>query len=187
METLHDVVKSGKARYIGASSMYAWQFAKAQHVAERHGWTKFVSMQNHYNLIYREEEREMIPQCIEQGVGVIPWSPLARGFLAGTRTREGERRTRRSETDPLQDQWYGRPGDFDVVDRVGEVAAERGVPPAQVALAWLLHKPGVTAPIVGATKRGHLEDPLAAAELTLLPDEIARLEEPYMPHPVLGH
>jgi 1-deoxyxylulose-5-phosphate synthase len=187
MEALHDVVKSGKARYIGASSMYAWQFAKAQRVAERSGCTPFVSMQNHYNLIYREEEREMIPQCIDQGIGVIPWSPLARGFLAGTRTREGERRTRRSKTDPLQDEWYGRPEDFDVVDRLNEVAGERGAPPAQVALAWLLHKPGVTAPIVGATKLGHLEDALAATELELSPEEIARLEEPYRPHRVLGH
>src|SRR5437660_2469398 len=183
MEALHEVVRAGKARYIGASSMFAWQFAKAQAVAP----TRFVSMQNHYNLIYREEEREMIPQCIDQGIGIIPWSPLARGFLAGTRTRDGERRTRRAETDPLQDEWYGRPEDFDVVDRVVEVAGERGVPPAQVALAWLLHKPGVTAPIVGATKLGHLEDALAAAELALSPDEIARLEEPYVPHPVLGH
>jgi aryl-alcohol dehydrogenase-like predicted oxidoreductase len=187
MEALHDVVKFGKARYIGASSMYAWQFAKAQRVAERNGWTPFVSMQNHYNLIYREEEREMIPQCIDQGVGVIPWSPLARGFLVGTRTREGERRTRRSETDPLQDEWYGRPEDFDVVDRLNEVAGERGVAPAQVALAWLLHKPGVTAPIVGATKLEHLEDALAATELELSPEEIGRLEEPYRPHRVLGH
>jgi aryl-alcohol dehydrogenase-like predicted oxidoreductase len=187
MEALHDVVKAGKARYLGASSMFAWQFAKAQRVAERHGWTQFVSMQNHYNLIYREEEREMIPQCIDQGVGVIPWSPLARGFLAGTRTREGERRTRRSESDPLQDEWYGRPEDFDVVDRVLELAGARGVPPAQIALAWLLHKPGVTAPIVGATKLDHVEDALAAAELTLSADEIARLEEPYRPHRVLGH
>jgi 1-deoxyxylulose-5-phosphate synthase len=187
MEALHDIVKSGKARYIGASSMYAWQFAKAQRIAERNGWTPFVSMQNHYNLIYREEEREMIPQCIDQGIGIIPWSPLARGFLAGTRTREGERRTRRSETDPLQDEWYGRPEDFDVVDRLAEVAGERGAPPAQVALAWLLQKPGVTAPIVGATKVGHLEDALAAAELELSPDEIARLEEPYRPQRVLGH
>jgi aryl-alcohol dehydrogenase-like predicted oxidoreductase len=144
-------------------------------------------MQNHYNLIYREEEREMIPQCIDQGVGVIPWSPLARGLLAGTRTREGERRTRRSETDPLQDEWYGRPEDFDVVDRLAEVAGERSAPPAQVALAWLLHKPGVTAPIVGATKVGHLEDALAATELELSPDEITRLEEPYRPNRVLGH
>jgi 1-deoxyxylulose-5-phosphate synthase len=187
MEALHDVVKAGKARHLGASSMFAWQFAKAQRVAERHGWTPFVSMQNHYNLIYREEEREMIPQCIDQGVGVIPWSPLARGFLAGTRTREGERRTRRSETDPLQDQWYGRPEDFDVVDRVLELAGERGVPPARIALAWLLYKPGVTAPIVGATKLDHVDDALAAAELTLSADEIARLEEPYRPHRVLGH
>jgi 1-deoxyxylulose-5-phosphate synthase len=183
MEALHDVVESGKARYIGASSMFAWEFAKAQYVAD----TRFVSMQNHYNLLYREEEREMIPQCIDQGVGIIPWSPLARGFLAGTRTREGERRTRRSETDPLQDEWYGGPADFDVVDRLAEVAGERGVPQAQVALAWLLHKPGVTAPIVGATKLGHVEDARAAAALALSPDEIARLEEPYVPHRVLGH
>jgi len=187
MEALHDVVRSGKARYLGASSMYAWQFAKMQQAAQRHGWTPFVSMQNHYNLIYREEEREMIPQCIDQGVGVIPWSPLARGFLAGTRTREGERRTRRSQTDPLQDEWYGRTEDFDVVDRLNEVAGERGAPPAQVALAWLLHKPGVTAPIVGATKVGHLEDALAATELELSADEIARLEEAYRPNRVLGH
>jgi len=187
MEALHDTVKAGKARYIGASSMYAWQFAKAQRVAECHGWTPFVSMQNHYNLLYREEEREMIPQCIDQGVGVIPWSPLARGFLAGTRTREGERRTPRSETDPLQDKWYGSPEDFDVVDRLAELAGEHGVPQAQMALAWLVHKPGVTAPIVGATKLGHLDDALAAAELALAPDEIARLEEPYVAHRVLGH
>jgi aryl-alcohol dehydrogenase-like predicted oxidoreductase len=183
MDVLHDVVKSGKARYIGASSMFAWQFAKAQYVAD----TRFVSMQNHYNLLYREEEREMIPLCIDQGVGVIPWSPLARGFLAGTRTREGKRQTRRSETDPLQDEWYGSPEDFDVVDRLAEVAGERGVPQAQVALAWLLHKPGVTAPIAGATRLGHVEDALAAAELALSPDEIARLEEPYVPHRLLGH
>jgi aryl-alcohol dehydrogenase-like predicted oxidoreductase len=187
MEALHDVVKAGKARYLGASSMYAWQFAKAQRVAERHGWTQFVSMQNHYNLLYREEEREMIPQCIDQGVGVIPWSPLARGLLAGTRTREGERRTTRAETDAFIDELYGGPGDFDVIDRVIEVAGKRDVPPARVALAWLLHKPGVTAPIVGATRLGHLEDALAAAELTLSADEIAQVEEPYAPRPVLGH
>jgi 1-deoxyxylulose-5-phosphate synthase len=187
MEALHDVVRSGKARYIGASSMFAWQFAKAQRVAERHGWTPFVAMQNHYNLVYREEEREMIPQCIDQGVGVIPWSPLARGLLTGTRTRSGERRTTRAETDRYTDSLYGRDEDFDVADRVAEVATARGVPAAQVALAWLLHKPGVTAPIVGATKLGHLEDALAAASLALSDDEIARLEEPYVPHPVLGH
>ena len=187
MEALHEVVRAGKARYIGASSMYAWQFAKAQQVAERNGWTRFVSMQNHYNLIYREEEREMLPLCADQGIGVIPWSPLARGFLAGTRTREGERRTARAGDDPIMDALYGRPEDFDVVDRLTEVAAEKGAPPAQVALAWLLHKPGVTAPIVGATKMPHLEDALAAENLALTPDEIRRLEEPYRPHPVLGH
>ena len=186
MEALHDVVRAGKARYIGASSMYAWQFAKAQRVAERHGWTRFVSMQNHYNLVYREEEREMIPQCIDQGVGVIPWSPLARGLLTGTRTRSGEKKTIRAETDGFGDSLYG-PQDFDVVDRAAEVAGERGVPAAQVALAWLLGRPGVTAPIVGATKLGHLEDALAAADLSLTDDEVARLEEPYVPHPVIGH
>jgi aryl-alcohol dehydrogenase-like predicted oxidoreductase len=186
MEALHDVVRAGKARYIGASSMFAWQFAKAQHVADDHGWTRFVSMQNHYNLIYREEEREMIPQCIDQGVGVIPWSPLARGVLAGSRTREGERRTTRSNSDAFQDTLYTA-ADFDVVDRAGEVAAERGVPSAQVALAWLLRRPGVTAPIVGATRLGHLEDALAAEQLDLSDEEVRRLEEPYVPHPVLGH
>jgi aryl-alcohol dehydrogenase-like predicted oxidoreductase len=187
MGALHDVVRSGKARYIGASSMYAWQFAKAQHVAERNGWTRFVSMQNHYNLLYREEEREMIPQCLDQGVGVIPWSPLARGWLTGSRTRDGEPATTRAGSDSYADQLYGRPEDFDVVDRVVEVAGERGVAPAQIALAWLLHRPGVTAPIVGATKLEHLEDAFAAAELSLSDDEIGRLEEPYRPHPVLGH
>jgi 1-deoxyxylulose-5-phosphate synthase len=187
MQALHDVVRAGKARYIGASSMFAWQFAKAQQVADTHGWTRFVSMQNHYNLIYREEEREMIPLCIDQGIGVIPWSPLARGVLAGSRTRSGERRTTRSDSDPFTDYLYAQPTDFDVVERVAEVAAERGVPAAQVALAWLLHKPGVTAPIVGATKPGHLEDALAAEQLALSDEEITRLEEPYAPHPVLGH
>jgi aryl-alcohol dehydrogenase-like predicted oxidoreductase len=187
MEALHEVVRAGKARYIGASSMFAWQFAKAQHVAERNGWTRFVSMQNHYNLIYREEEREMIPQCIDQGIGVIPWSPLARGVLAGTRTREGDRQTTRAGSDQFTDYLYSQPTDFDVVERVAEVADERGVSPAQVALAWLLRKRGVTAPIVGATKPGHLHDALAAEQLTLSDEEISRLEEPYVPHPVLGH
>jgi 1-deoxyxylulose-5-phosphate synthase len=187
MEALHDVVRAGKARYIGASSMFAWQFAKAQHIAERSAWTRFVSMQNHYNLIYREEEREMIPQCIDQGIGVIPWSPLARGVLAGTRTREGARKTTRADSDQFTDYLYSQPTDFDVVERLAEVAAERGVPPAQVGLAWLLHKPGVTAPIVGATKAGHLRDALAAEQLTLSDEEISRLEEPYVSHPVLGH
>jgi 1-deoxyxylulose-5-phosphate synthase len=187
MSALNDVVRAGKARYIGASSMYAWQFAKAQHAADAHGWTRFVSMQDHYNLVYREEEREIIPQCLDQGVGVIPWSPLARGLLAGTRTRDGERRTVRSGSDPFGDALYKMASDFDVVEECVQVAAERGVPSAQVALAWLLHKPGVTAPIVGATKQSHLEDALAAEELTLTEDEIRRLEEPYVPHPVLGH
>jgi aryl-alcohol dehydrogenase-like predicted oxidoreductase len=187
MEALHDVVRAGKARYIGASSMFAWQFAKAQYTADEHGWTRFVSMQNHYNLVYREEEREMIPQCIDQGVGVIPWSPLARGLLAGNRTRSGERHTVRAGSDPFGDSLYTLAADFDVVDRCVEMAAERDVPSAQVALAWLLHRPGVTAPIVGATKPGHLEDALAAEDLVLTEDEMRRLEEPYDPHPVLGH
>src|SRR3954468_3787940 len=183
MEALHDVVRAGKARYIGASSMFAWQFAKAQAVAR----TRFVSMQNHYNLVYREEEREMIPQCIDQGVAVLPWSPLARGLLAGNRTRGGDRLTTRAQTDPFADSLYTPDVDFAVVERAAEVAAARGVPTAQIALAWLLHKPGVTAPIVGATKLEHLEDAIAAAGVSLSEDEIARLEEPYVPHPVLGH
>ena len=187
MEALHDVVRSGKARFIGASSMFAWQFAKAQHTAESHGWTKFVSMQNHYNLVYREEEREMIPLCLDQGVGCIPWSPLARGVLAGNRSRDGERRTTRAETDSFTDYLYDQPTDFDVVDAAAEVAAEREVPSAQVALAWLLAKPGVSAPIVGSTKKQHLKDALAAEELELCADEVARLEKPYVTHPVLGH
>jgi aryl-alcohol dehydrogenase-like predicted oxidoreductase len=182
MEALHDVVRAGKARYIGASSMYAWQFAKAQHVAP----TRFVSMQNHYNLIYREEEREMIPQCLDQGVGLLPWSPLARGLLAGSRTSSGERLTARANTDPFLDSLYRPDLDFPVIDRVSEVAADRGVSPAQVALAWLLHKPGVTAPIAGATKVAHVEDALAAEALSLSDDEILRLQEPYVPHPVAG-
>jgi len=183
MQALHDVVAAGKARYIGASSMYAWQFAKAQHAAP----TRFVSMQNHYNLVYREEEREMIPQCMEQGVGLLPWSPLARGLLAGTRTREGERLTVRAQTDPFGDSLYTPEQDFAVVDRVAEVAGDLGAPPAQVALAWLLHKPGVTAPIVGATKLEHLDDAIAAEQVALDDDAIARLEEPYVPHAVSGH
>ncbi len=187
MGALHDVVRAGKARYIGASSMFAWQFAKAQHTADDNGWTRFVSMQPHYNLIYREEEREMIPQCLDQGVGVIPWSPLARGVLAGNRTRDGQRRTTRSGTDPFTDYLYSQPSDFDVVDRVAEIAERRGVPSAQVALAWLLQRPGVTAPIVGATKLGHLHDALAAETLDLSDEEVKSLEEPYVPHPVLGH
>jgi aryl-alcohol dehydrogenase-like predicted oxidoreductase len=187
MEALNDVVRAGKARYIGASSMFAWQFAKAQAVAAQNGWARFVSMQNHYNLVYREEEREMIPQCVDQGVGVLPWSPLARGLLAGNRTASGERLTTRAETDPFGDSLYTPDVDFAVVDRVGEVAREKGVSNAQVALAWLLQRPGVTAPIVGATKIEHLEDALAATELELDSGEIERLEEPYVPHAVSGH
>ena len=183
MHALHDVVKAGKARYIGASSMYAWQFAKAQSVAS----TRFVSMQNHYNLLYREEEREMIPQCIDQGVGVVPWSPLARGLLAGNRTRTGERLTTRANTDAFADSLYKPETDFAVVDRAREVAGARGVPSAQVALAWLLHKPGVTAPIVGATKLEQIEDALAAEQLSLSEEEIERLEQPYVPHAIAGH
>ena len=187
MEALHEVVRAGKARYIGASSMFAWQFAKAQNLAERHGGTRFVSMQNHYNLIYREEEREMIPLCADQGVAVLPWSPLARGVLAGNRGRQGERRTARAGDDPLSDERYNSPSDFDVADRLAEVAAARGAPPAQVALAWLLSRPAVTAPIVGATRLGHISDALAAVQLTLTEEEVRRLEEPYLPHRVLGH
>jgi aryl-alcohol dehydrogenase-like predicted oxidoreductase len=187
MEVLNDVVRAGKTRYIGASSMYAWQFADAQAIATQRGWTPFVSMQNHYNLVYREEEREMIPQCIDKGVGILPWSPLARGLLAGNRTREGERLTTRAKTDSFGDSLYKPDLDFAVVDRVVEVAGARGVPPAQVALAWLLHKPGVTAPIAGATKLQHVDDALAAEQLELSAEEIASLEEPYVPHPVSGH
>jgi 1-deoxyxylulose-5-phosphate synthase len=183
MDALHDVVRSGKARYIGASSMFAWQFAKAQSISV----TPFVSMQNHYNLLYREEEREMIPQCIDQGVGVIPWSPLARGLLAGNRTREGERLTTRANTDRFGDVLYKPEIDFEVVERASQVAGARGVPTAQVALAWLLQKPGVTAPIVGATKLEHLEDALAAERLELSGEEITALEEPYVPHAISGH
>jgi aryl-alcohol dehydrogenase-like predicted oxidoreductase len=180
LEALHDVVKTGKARYIGASSMWAWQFSKAQYLAQAHGWTRFVSMQNHYNLLYREEEREMLPLCADMGVGVIPWSPLARGRLA----RPWDSVTARSETDEFGRRLY-RPGDRQVVDRVIEVATERGVSQAQVALAWLLAK-GVTAPIIGATKLEHLDDAVSAVSIQLEPSEIARLEEPYEPHPVVG-
>jgi aryl-alcohol dehydrogenase-like predicted oxidoreductase len=183
MDALHDVVRSGRARYIGASSMFAWQFAKAQSVAI----TRFASMQNHYNLVYREEEREMIPQCIDQGVGVIPWSPLARGMLTGNRTRSGERLTTRARTDAFADSLYTPDVDFDVVTRAEQVASERGVSAAQVSLAWLLHRPGVTAPIVGATRLEHLEDALAGEGLALSAEEMQRLEELYRPHAVAGH
>jgi aryl-alcohol dehydrogenase (NADP+) len=187
MEALHDVVKAGKARYIGASSMYAWQFSKAQYTAEKHGWTKFVSMQNHYNLVYREEEREMLPLCRDMGVGVIPWSPLARGFLAGNRTRDKGGETTRAKSDPFAHDMYYKDADFDVVDRVVELAARMGHRPAQIALAWILNKPGVDAPIIGATKMAHLEDAEVATDIKLSHEEMKYLEEPYVPHPVLGH
>jgi 1-deoxyxylulose-5-phosphate synthase len=183
MDALHDIVRAGKARYIGASSMFAWQFAKLQSAAA----TRFVSMQDHYNLVYREEEREMIPQCVDQGVGVIPWSPLARGMLSGNRTRGGERLTKRAQTDAFGDSLYTPDVDFDVIERADEIAEERGVPTARVALAWLLHRPAVTAPIIGATKLAHLQDALAAEQLALSAEEMERLEEPYRPHAIAGH
>jgi aryl-alcohol dehydrogenase-like predicted oxidoreductase len=186
MEALHDVVKSGKARYIGASSMYAWQFANAQYAAERHGWTPFVSMQPHYNLLYREEEREMIPFCIDQKLAIIPWSPLARGLLTGKRTRE-RTETERARTDAFGKTLYNRDDDFEIIRRVDSLAEKKGIPAAQIALAWMLTKPAVTAPIIGASKPGHLEDAVAALSVTLSPEEVADLEAPYQPHPVLGH
>ena len=181
MEALHDVVKAGKARYIGASSMWAWQFSKAQYVAEQNGWTKFISMQNHYNLLNREEEREMMPLCVDQGVGVIPWSPLARGRL----TRDWDNATSRSETDEFGKGLY-KPEDQVIVERVAEVAKELNTPRAQVALAWVLSKPFVTSPIVGATKEAHIDDAIAACEIQLSAEHIARLEEPYTPHESVG-
>ena len=187
MEVLHDVVKAGKARYIGASSMFAWQFAKAQQVAEQNGWTRFVSMQNHYNLIYREEEREMNPLCIDQGVGLIPWSPLARGFLAGNRVRESFGDTTRAKTDPMAQRMYYQDCDFDVVERVVELARKRGVSPAQIALAWLLQRPGVSAPILGASKLPQLDEAIGALDIELDEAECKSLEEPDRPHPILGH
>jgi aryl-alcohol dehydrogenase-like predicted oxidoreductase len=187
LEALHDVVKSGKARYIGASSMYAWQFAQALYLSDRHGWTRFISMQNHYNLVYREEEREMLPLCQAEGVGIIPWSPLARGFLAGNRARQGWGETVRSQVDDFAHQMYYQESDFEVVERVVELAGRRGASAAQVALAWLLHQPGITAPIIGASQMHHLEEAVSALELSLPPEELAYLEEPYQPHSVLGH
>jgi aryl-alcohol dehydrogenase (NADP+) len=188
LEALTDVVKAGKALYIGASSMFAWQFLKMLNASDRLGLARFVTMQNHYNLIYREEEREMNPLCRDQGIGIIPWSPLARGFLAGNRHR-GDKGgdTVRAKTDAFAHNLYYRDDDYAVVDRVSEIAGKRGVSNAQVALAWLLAQPGVTAPIVGATKMIHLEEALKALDLKLAPEEIAALAEPYRPHPVLGH
>jgi 1-deoxyxylulose-5-phosphate synthase len=184
LQALHDVVRAGKARYIGASSMAAWQFTKSLYLADRHGWTRFVSMQNHYNLVYREEEREMLPLCEEEGIGVIPWSPLARGFLAGNRRAADKGDTERAKTDAFAHQLYYADSDFRIVDRVVEVADARGATPAQVALAWILHKPAVTAPIVGASKMPQLEQAIAALDLRLSEDEMRALEAPYEPHAV---
>jgi len=185
MEALHDIVKSGKARYIGASSMYGWQFAKALFTADLHGWTRFVSMQNHYNLLYREEEREMIPFCVDQKIGVIPWSPLARGLLTGKRTKE-RNETLRAKTDEFGKKLYPDT-DFKIVSKLSEVAKERGIPDAQLALAWMLSKPAVTSPIIGASKTGHIEDAVAATEIKLSEEEITRLEAGYVPHIISGH
>jgi aryl-alcohol dehydrogenase (NADP+) len=187
MDALNDVVRAGKARYIGASSMYAWQFAKAQYTAQSLGKTRFVSMQNHYNLVYREEEREMIPLCLDQGVGLIPWSPMARGFFAGNRKRGGGGETVRAGNDPFADGLYFREADFTVAERAAEVAKAHGVTGSQVALAWLLNKPHIAAPIIGATKMDHLEQAIAALDIQLSDEDVKRLEEPYQPHPVLGH
>jgi aryl-alcohol dehydrogenase (NADP+) len=207
LRALEDIVRAGKARYIGASSMFVYQFAKALARADARGWTRFVSMQNHYNLVYREEEREMIPFCLEEGIAIIPWSPLARGLLAGNRKRDAARasalgggrygagsatgefegETPRARSDAFSQELYYQDADFDVAERCAAVAQRRGVKPAQIAIAWLLHKPGVTAPIVGATTLQHLDDAVGALSITLEPEEIRSLEEPYRPHPVLGH
>ena len=187
MEALHDVVKAGKVRYIGASSMWTWQLVKMQYLADRHGWTRFVSMQNHYNLVYREEEREMIPYCREEGIGLIPWSPFARGFLAGNRGADRSGETTRSRSDDYAHKMYYGPADFAVVDKVTQIASRRGVSNAQIALAWMLSRPGITAPIVGATKMHHLDDAVAAVALKLEAVEIEELNSAYVPHPVLGH
>ena len=188
LEALNDLVRAGKVRYLGASSMQSWQFAKSLYLADLHGWARFVSMQNHYNLAYREEEREMLPLCREEGIGVIPWSPLARGFLSGNR-RRGEKPdvTVRAQTDNFAQDYYFQPEDYDVVERLVAVAERRGVAPAQIAIAWLLHQPGLTAPIVGASKMRHLEDAVAAVDIRLSEEERKELEAPYRPHRVMGH
>lgn len=186
MEALHDVIKAGKARYIGASSMFAWQFAKMQHTAQLHGWTPFISMQNHYNLVYREEEREMNPLCVDQNVGLIPWSPLARGFLAGNRPKSGNG-TLRGQTDTFSEAYYGTDADYAVLERVESVAAAHGTSAARVATAWMLHKRGIVAPIIGASKLKHIEDAVASVDLQLSPEDIQSLEAPYVPKSVLGH
>ncbi len=187
MEALHDVVRLGKARYIGASSMFAWQFVKAQYTADLHGWTRFVSMQNHYNLVYREEEREMIPCCIDQGIALIPWSPMARGFFDGKRRKSDWGDTVRARTDSYGQEMYYRDEDFVVAERAQEVAKARGLSGSQIALAWVLNKPYVTSPIIGATHMDHLDQAIAALDVKLSDEEVRRLEEPYALHPILGH
>lgn len=187
LEALHDVVKAGKARYIGASSMYAWQFVKAIYTSKLHGWTRFVAMQNHYNLVYREEEREMIPFCLDQSIAIIPWSPLARGFLAGNRTPDKSGETARSKSDDFAHRMYYQENNFATLERVRKIAADHGRTPAQIALAWILHKPGITAPIIGASKMHQLDEAIATLEIRLSSEEMTFLEEPYQPHPVLGH
>ena len=187
LEALTDVINQGKALYIGASSMYAWEFARLLYLADRHGYARFVSMQNHYNLVYREEEREMNPLCREEGIGLIPWSPLARGFLAGNRRPTDRGETTRAKSDEFAHRLYYQESDFQVVDRVAQIAKNRGVNNVQVALAWILQQPGLTAPIIGATKANHLDDAVKALELKLEPEELKELEEPYRPHPILGH
>jgi len=187
MQALDDVVRAGKARYIGASSMFAWQFAKAQYTADLKGLTRFVSMQNHYNLVYREEEREMIPFCLDQGVGLIPWSPMARGFFAGNRKKGGGGETTRAQSDPFANQLYFRDEDFTVAERASEIGREHNASGSQIALAWMLSKAHINAPIIGASKMEHLDQAIAALEIRLSADEVKRLEQPYQPHPVLGH
>ena len=186
LSALNDIVRTGKARYIGASSMSSWQFAKMLYLADRHGWPRFVSMQNHYNLVYREEEREMLPLCREEGIGIIPWSPLARGFLAGNRRKGDHGDTSRAKTDAFAHELYFSDADFAVADRVAELAKRQGVKPAQIALAWVIAQPGVTAPIIGASKLPQLDEAIDALALRLSKDDVAFLEEPYQPHPVLG-
>jgi len=187
LEAFHDIVRSGKALYIGASSMYAWQFTRSLYLADLHRWTRFVSMQNHYNLIYREEEREMLPLCRAEGIGVIPWSPLARGFLAANRNKQEWGETVRAKTDDYAQKMYFQDSDFEIANRVAQLAQRRGVSPIQIALAWILHQPGITAPIIGASKLDHLDEASAAIDIALDPDEKKFLEEPYQPHSVLGH
>ena len=187
MEALNDVVRAGKARYIGASSMFAWQFMKALHVSERNGWTKFVSMQNHYNLVYREEEREMIPLCVDQGIGLIPWSPMARGFFAGNRKRGGGGETTRAKSDAFANQLYFREEDFVIAERTADVAKSHNATASQIALAWVLSKPYIAAPIIGSSKIEHLDQAIAALDIKLSEEEVRQLEQSYQPHPILGH